>query len=258
MKLRTETCLLLGLLVLPGCRVPFEESGTTATTGEIGGGWIEVDPPSGPTPSPGLVASGAPAPWVVDPGSDRVEFSGRAFVAPGKHHCKGDFFGPYDCDPGVVVRWVNIANEKHGKTKGSFDASFLFFAVGPNEWRDVVPVEPGTNVVRFEAADDQGRSAAVEVEVLVPAEVPVALPRDVATEANTPVTFRLKAQDASGHPVTFQVIAPPAYGSLSGPSAAPTYTPGPDFVGTDTFSFTADDGTTVSSPATVTITVGPR
>ena len=55
------------------------------------------------------------------------------------------------------------------------------------------------------------------------------------------------------------VASPPAHGTLSGiqSDGSVIYTPNANFQGADTFTYTANDGTTTSPPASVAITVGP-
>ncbi len=64
--------------------------------------------------------------------------------------------------------------------------------------------------------------------------------------------------DPDGDPLTADLVDGPAHGSLSlAPDGSFTYTPEPDFHGTDAFTYRAGDGTASSDPATVTITVRP-
>lgn len=83
------------------------------------------------------------------------------------------------------------------------------------------------------------------------AAVPGADAQDVVMSANTAKRIVL----AGTHPGTARVASPPTHGTLSGTGAERTYTPRAGFHGTDSFSFTVQDGTTVSAPATVSVTV---
>ena len=58
-----------------------------------------------------------------------------------------------------------------------------------------------------------------------------------------------------GDGLSFAVSSGPLHGSLSGTAPGLTYTPDPGYVGTDSFSFTVNDGEAVSSPAVVSILV---
>ena len=69
----------------------------------------------------------------------------------------------------------------------------------------------------------------------------------------------LDARDSEGHALTFTVAVQPAHGGLvvDPRTGAFTYTPDPDFHGTDQFSFTAADAGAKSAPAVVSISVSP-
>jgi len=76
------------------------------------------------------------------------------------------------------------------------------------------------------------------------------------TVEDTPVALTLTGFDPDSNPLTFEVVAAPGNGELSGAGPDYIYTPEPDFFGTDSFSFAASDGSSISLPATVTIEVG--
>lgn len=63
--------------------------------------------------------------------------------------------------------------------------------------------------------------------------------------------------DIDGDTLSVTNVSDPANGSAVSTGAAAQYTPDPGFTGTDTFTYTAYDGTSVSNTATVTITVFP-
>jgi Bacterial Ig domain len=86
---------------------------------------------------------------------------------------------------------------------------------------------------------------------------PVADDQSVTTEEDTPVGITLTGSDPDSDPLTFTVVDNPDHGSLSGTVPNLTYTPDPDFAGSDSFTFTVNDGTTDSAPATVSITLTP-
>ncbi len=89
------------------------------------------------------------------------------------------------------------------------------------------------------------------------AVAPVATPQSVTTDEDTGVAITLAGTDAELDPLTFDVVAGPAHGSLTGTAPDLTYTPATNFNGPDSFTFTANDGTEDSGPATVDITVNP-
>ena len=72
------------------------------------------------------------------------------------------------------------------------------------------------------------------------------------TDALDPPTYQ-------NDPLELQIAQPPAHGTLSLINPQDNeliYTPNANFTGTDTFTYTANDGKTTSPPAIVTVTVG--
>ena len=78
---------------------------------------------------------------------------------------------------------------------------------------------------------------------------------NVPVEQDLPKTITLAGTDPQSDPLTYSIVAAPARGTLSGTPPNVIYTPVPNYYGTDSFSFKANDGTLDSSPATVSITV---
>ena len=74
-------------------------------------------------------------------------------------------------------------------------------------------------------------------------------------EDTTDNAITLAGTDADGNSLTYTIATQPTNGTLSGTAPNVTYTPKADFFGTETFTFTVNDGTVDSAPATVTITV---
>ncbi len=84
---------------------------------------------------------------------------------------------------------------------------------------------------------------------------PVAISQNVETEKNVPVAVTLTATDADGDVLSFSVSSGPANGALSGAPPDLTYTPALDYVGDDSFAFIANDGSSDSNAATISISV---
>ena len=82
---------------------------------------------------------------------------------------------------------------------------------------------------------------------------PVANAQGVTTSQNTPVAVTLTGSGSL--PLTFQVVSGPANGTLSGTAPNLIYTPNPGYIGPDSFTFTVNNGTLGSSPATVSLSV---
>jgi subtilisin family serine protease len=86
---------------------------------------------------------------------------------------------------------------------------------------------------------------------------PAAEDQAVTTDEDTSVGIILTASDPDGDPLTYSVVDGPANGTLSGSAPNLTYTPDPDFNGSDSFTFKANDGLADSNVATVSISVTP-
>jgi PKD repeat protein/ferredoxin len=69
------------------------------------------------------------------------------------------------------------------------------------------------------------------------------------------VIMTLPGTDANGHPLTFRIVAQPAHGSLGVSNHFATYYPEPGFVGTEQFTFAANDSYADSNLGTGTVAV---
>ncbi len=79
--------------------------------------------------------------------------------------------------------------------------------------------------------------------------------QSVTTSEDSPVNITLTSVSPNGGPLTYTFTSPPSHGMLTGAAESRTYTPDPDFFGTDSFSFKVSDGTLDSNISTVNITV---
>ncbi|MCA1799652.1 MAG: tandem-95 repeat protein, partial [Xanthomonadaceae bacterium] len=106
-------------------------------------------------------------------------------------------------------------------------------------------------------------TATVSITIDPVNDPPVADADAATTDEDTAVTITLTGSDIDGDPLTFAVASPPGNGSLGAitqltpTSASVTYTPNADFNGSDSFTFTSNDGTVNSAPATISLTVNP-
>jgi DNA/RNA endonuclease G (NUC1)/fibronectin type 3 domain-containing protein len=84
---------------------------------------------------------------------------------------------------------------------------------------------------------------------------PGAADQSVSTNEDAPKSFTLDTANATANPLTYTIVSGPSHGSVNGSNGSETYTPAPDFNGTDTFTYKVNDGSHDSNTATVTITV---
>ncbi|MEM7734770.1 MAG: Ig-like domain-containing protein, partial [Deinococcota bacterium] len=121
----------------------------------------------------------------------------------------------------------------------------------------------GTATVTVTATDSDGNSVNATFTVIVTDlngggnTPPTADNLTVQTDEDTPVNITLTGFDLDGDALTFTVASQPANGTLTGTAPNLTYTPNTGFTGTDSFTYTVNDGEDTSNVATVTITVNP-
>lgn len=84
---------------------------------------------------------------------------------------------------------------------------------------------------------------------------PVANAQSILCLSNVAMFVNLTASDPDGDPLTYTLINSPTNGTISGSPPNLLYTPNPDYLGQDALTFSANDGTTDSGPALVTISV---
>ena len=117
----------------------------------------------------------------------------------------------------------------------------------------------GSDSFTFQANDGQTDSAPATVSITVTPlnHAPVANSLSVTTPKNVSTNLTLTATDADGDSLTYAIVSAPAHGSLTGSLPTVTYVPVSNYVGSDSFTFKANDGQTDSAPATVLITITP-
>ncbi len=115
----------------------------------------------------------------------------------------------------------------------------------------------GLDTFQFVANDGQrdSNTATVSVTVEPVNDPPGTVIQLVETDEAVAVAITLLAPDVDGDPLTYAVTSSPAHGTLTGTAPALTYTPAPDFAGSDSFNFVAHDGLAFSGTSTVQITV---
>lgn len=125
-----------------------------------------------------------------------------------------------------------------------------------------VSVTPGAvNHLKVAIADvgDGYRDSAVLLEAgtQLPNSVPVVDPKTATVEEGATVDVPLTGTDADGDPLSYAIETQPTNGTVTVTGTVATYTPNPGFTGTDSFTYTANDGYASSPAATVTVTVAP-
>jgi VCBS repeat-containing protein len=89
----------------------------------------------------------------------------------------------------------------------------------------------------------------------LPNRAPTAAPASVSTPEDVPLLIPLPVADPDGDALTVSATAP-SHGTVAVGTTV-TYTPAPDFNGTDSFTYSVSDGRGGTASATVTVTVLP-
>lgn len=158
-----------------------------------------------------------------------------------------------DADNDPLTFRLGAQSPSHGSVSVSANGAFTYT---PNTGYS------GPDSFTFIANDGTDDSAEATVSITVGNSsgnnAPVAASDSVNTPVNAPLNGTLTATDADNDPLTFAIGGTtPSHGSVVvGQDGSYTYTPANNFTGTDSFTFTANDGTTDSAEATITIHVG--
>jgi large repetitive protein len=121
------------------------------------------------------------------------------------------------------------------------------------------PVANGSGVETFSYKANDGSvdsgPAVVTITVVPVNDAPSANAQSVSVQAGATTAITLTAQDVDGDTLTYSVSAGPAHGTLSGTAPNLFFTPSAGYVGMDSFTFRAGDGTVNSALATVQLQV---
>jgi CshA-type fibril repeat protein/VCBS repeat-containing protein len=118
----------------------------------------------------------------------------------------------------------------------------------------------GIDTITYTITDGNGGTSTATVSVTVNAvnDAPVVNDDTITTDEDTPVTVDVLANDTDPEGDSLSVdTATATNGTVTiNPDGTITYTPNPDFNGTDTITYTVSDGNGGTTTATATVTVG--
>jgi hypothetical protein len=148
---------------------------------------------------------------------------------------------------GDALTYSVVAGPAHGSLSGT----------APTLTYTPATLYSGADSFTFKANDGTADSnvATVSVTVTHVNHAPVASAQSVTTNEDTAKAIVLVATDVDNDPLTYAVVTAPLHGTLTGTAPNVTYTPAPNYSGTDAFSFKANDGVADSAPANVVITI---
>ncbi|MDB6056434.1 MAG: repeat-containing protein, partial [Verrucomicrobiales bacterium] len=158
-----------------------------------------------------------------------------------------------DVDGNTLTATV-VANPTHGTVTLNSDGSFTYAPTANYN---------GSDSFTYKASDGSLNSSTATVTITVNAinDPPVAVNDTYTIVEDSTLNGNVLTNDTDvdGDSLTATLVAAPTHGSLTFTAAtgAFTYTPFANYNGTDSFTYTANDGQASSSSATVTITVTP-
>ena len=161
-----------------------------------------------------------------------------------------------DVPPAPVVSFAKLTDPANGTVTVNTTTGAFTYVPAPNF--------NGTDSFTFTATNTggTGRPGTISITVNPVPDAPVASNSKVWTPKNTDANGTAVATDADGDTLTYAKLSDPTNGTVTSfvtGTGAWTYKPNNNFIGTDSFTFSATDnssGTLVSNTATITITVG--
>jgi len=160
-----------------------------------------------------------------------------------------------DKDPNGDPLTAGVASgPSHGTLNFNPDGSFTYT---PNQGY------VGTDSFTYEASDGFSNSNPATVKITVLGPIPIANNDIYSTGPNKPLIVPVATgvlandSDSNGQPLTATLVNKPSNGTLTlNSDGSFNYNPNTGYTGTDSFTYVANDGTSTSNPATVTLTIG--
>jgi Bacterial Ig domain len=151
----------------------------------------------------------------------------------------------------LLIAW---AKNELGATASALDGYMLDRQSPPFLWGETkTALAAGSYGSRFRYDTAIGYQTAIVG--IKGATLPVAVSQAFKTGPSTAVGISLSVLSPKDLPLRCRLLSFPMHGRLSGSCPNLTYTPDSDYVGTDRFTFRANDGTAESNTASVGITV---
>src|SRR5439155_1398079 len=157
---------------------------------------------------------------------------------------------------GDALTAVKVSDPAHGSVTVNADGSFTYTPT---------PGYTGADSFTYKASDGTDFSNAATVSIAVSNDAPAAADDgDYAAPKNAQLVVGPPGLPANrtadhGDALTAVKVSDPPHGTVTvNADGSFTYTPTPGFVGTDSFTYKASDGTDFSNAATVLITVTPN
>jgi VCBS repeat-containing protein len=150
---------------------------------------------------------------------------------------------------------VLVTGPSHGSLTLNSDGSFTYTPAANYN---------GSDSFTYKASDGAANSniATVSISIAAVPDPPVAVNDTYVTNEDTPLNVTIASgvlandSDPDGDPITAALVTGPTHGTLTlNANGSFVYTPNANYFGTDSFTYRANDGTSNSNNATVTITI---
>ena len=158
-------------------------------------------------------------------------------------------------DVDSTILWYSMLSAP-SKGQITFDAASGIFTYTPNQ--DVIGIDSFTYKVNDGSLDSN--TAVVTITINPVNSVPAAKDQLASTNEDTPVNGTLQASDSDSPVLTYSIVTNGSHGTAvitDNIVGTFTYTPDPNYNGSDGFTFKANDGVNDSNIATVTISILP-
>ena len=106
--------------------------------------------------------------------------------------------------------------------------------------------------------DNEGKSSSKSFEIIVhklPNSIPIADTQSITMDEDSTKDITLTWSDGDGDVLTYSIVTQPSHGVLSASGADVSYTPNPNYYGSDSFSFKVNDWEADSNIAVINITI---
>jgi LPXTG-motif cell wall-anchored protein len=161
---------------------------------------------------------------------------------------------PLDNDSGQGLVLSSVTDGAHGTASIGVDGYSVTYVPAPDF--------NGSDVLTYSVCDQNGNCSTATITITVtPVNDPPTAGNDALTvDEDTPgvVTVLANDWDVDGDPLGVVSITGPSHGTaVVSPDGSVTYTPGPDFNGSDSFDYTVSDGQGGTAVGSVAISVNP-